>query len=111
MKSESETLKRVQLAGSRLDLVLFRNHTGAIKSEEGRWHRMGLCKGSADLIGWHRKTGQFVAIEVKRRDGRLSKEQAVFLQNVNKSGGIGICCNDETKLEDQLNDHQNTRQH
>jgi len=57
----------------------------------------GLCKGSSDLIGWTpvmirpehlgRVLGVFTAIEVKE-DARLTDEQANFLEQVRKSGGL-----------------------
>ncbi len=52
---------------------------------------MGLCVGSADLIGIA-PNGRFIAIEVKTATGRASSEQLRFIEAVKKSGGIaGIC--------------------
>ncbi len=102
MRSEAEILKRVQLEASKLGLTVFRNHTAAIEDKNGRWHRMGLCKGSTDLIGWHNETGRFVAIEVKSPKGRLSPEQRNFLDRVNQAGGISVVCDDEKKLKELL---------
>jgi hypothetical protein len=67
--------------------------------------RAGLCVGSSDLIGllrvemvqpahqdatWGRTVtiGRFVALEVKTRTGRVSPEQARFLELVRKMGGF-----------------------
>ena len=59
----------------------------------------GLCKGSADLIGWRTVTvtpemvGQqvavFTSIEVKAASGRLRPEQRQWLDAVQAAGGIG----------------------
>lgn len=102
MRSEAEILKRVQFEASKLGLTVFRNHTAAIEDKNGRWHRMGLCKGSADLIGWHNESGRFVAIEVKSLKGRATPEQENFIRRVNECGGIGVICNDENKLKELL---------
>ena len=60
--------------------------------------QFGLCKGSADLIGWTSRTiteemvGQqvaiFTSIEVKTPTGRIRPEQKTWLDAVLKAGGI-----------------------
>jgi hypothetical protein len=60
--------------------------------------QFGLCKGSADLIGWRTVTitpdmvGQqmaiFASIEVKTPTGKLRPEQKQWLTVVQASGGI-----------------------
>ena len=42
--------------------------------------------GVSDLIGWTH--GRFVAIEVKGPRGRVTAEQAAFLELVRRSGGL-----------------------
>ena len=42
--------------------------------------------GVSDLIGWTH--GRFVAIEVKAPRGRLTDEQAAFIELVRRSGGL-----------------------
>lgn len=59
----------------------------------------GLCKGSSDLIGWQtvtitpdmvgKRIAIFTAIEVKYGSTRTTDEQANFIEQVNKAGGIG----------------------
>lgn len=58
----------------------------------------GLCEGSSDLIGWRTRIitaedvgkpiAQFVAIEVKSKTGRATKDQNSFIYTVQKAGGI-----------------------
>jgi len=70
----------------------------------------GLHKGSADIIGWEsvditpemvgKKIAVFLAIEVKSEKGKPTKEQQNFIEQVNKSGGIGIITNN---VEDVIN--------
>ena len=82
----------------------------ALLSERQRHTRYGLCVGSSDIIGivetrkrervstltdgskrnahlW--QNGIFLALEVKSSTGRVSKEQQMFLDLVNRRGGIG----------------------
>ncbi len=77
---------------------LFRNNTGAIKDDEGRLVRFGLCKGSSDLIGFKpvtitpdmvgRTVAIFTAIEVKTPTGKPTPEQLHFIDRVKQLGGI-----------------------
>jgi len=58
----------------------------------------GLCKGSSDAIGWTtikigpemvgEEVAVFTALETKTKKGRVSEEQAKFLDTVSKAGGI-----------------------
>ena len=60
----------------------------------------GLCPGSSDLIGIRpvvitpemvgQTIGVFVALEVKKPGGRVTKNQQQFLDHVNDLGGIGV---------------------
>ena len=43
--------------------------------------------GVSDLIGWT-EGGRFVAIEVKAPRGRVTDEQAAFIELVRRSGGL-----------------------
>ena len=84
------------------DLVAsFRSHrfkSLPLRDANGRPVSFGLCKGSADLIGWRTVTitpemvGQqvavFTSIEVKTATGRLRPEQQQWLDAVQSAGGI-----------------------
>ena len=60
--------------------------------------RVGLCPGSADLIGFHsriigpehvgRRIAQFLAVEIKTGKDRLNHKQPAWLDMVRKFGGI-----------------------
>ena len=47
-------------------------------------------KGVSDIIGYQKKTGRFVAVEVKWGKDKLSTEQRQFLDQMIRAGGIGI---------------------
>ncbi len=64
-----------------------RMNTGAIKIDD-RFIRYGF-RGCSDLIG-QLKNGRFLAVECKAPGGKLSEDQAAFLDQVRKHGGVAI---------------------
>lgn len=53
-----------------------------------QWQGLGSLHGIADIIGIYK--GRYLAIEVKREDGKLSDKQWIFLQRVREVGGIAF---------------------
>jgi len=110
--SESAILKRVMMEASKLGLRVWRNNTGALRDQDGRLVRYGLCVGSSDLIGLIPVTitpdmiGQtlavFTAIEVKAPGKKPTEEQAKFLAAIRKNKGIALLIDDEKKLKSML---------
>jgi len=98
MPSEQSIQQHIRLACSSGNCRLFRNNTGTLKDANGRPVQFGLCKGSADLIGWTTRTvtqdmvgtqvAVFTSIEVKTATGRLRPEQQQWLDAVQAAGGI-----------------------
>ena len=98
MASEQTIQQHIRLACSSGNCRLFRNNTGTLRDINGRPVQFGLCKGSADLIGWRSVTitpsmvGQtvaiFTSIEVKSSSGRVKPEQQQWLNAVQAAGGI-----------------------
>ena len=98
MASEQVIQQEIRLACSIGSCRLFRNNTGTLRDINGRPVSFGLCKGSADLIGWRTVTvtpemvGQqiavFTSIEVKSTSGRVKPEQQQWLNAVEAAGGI-----------------------
>ena len=96
--SEQTIQQHIRLACSIGNCRLFRNNTGTLRDQHGRPVSFGLCKGSADLIGWRSVTitpemvGQqiavFTSIEVKSSSGRVKPEQQQWLNAVQAAGGI-----------------------
>lgn len=86
--------------GSRRDVRVFRNQVGTYKLEDGRVISSGLCKGSADLVGWQTVTitpemvGQqvavFLSVEVKGERTRVTPEQQNWAAVVKKCGGKAV---------------------
>jgi hypothetical protein len=98
MSSEQRIQQEIRLAVSKGDTRVFRNNTGTLRDANGRPVSFGLCKGSADLIGWRTVTitpemvgtqvAVFTSIEVKTPTGRLRPEQQQWLDAVQAAGGI-----------------------
>jgi len=96
--TEQRIQQEIRLAISHGDTKVFRNNTGTLKDTNGRPVQFGLCKGSADLIGWRTVTvtpemvgtqvAVFLSIEVKTPTGRLRPEQHQWLDAVQAAGGI-----------------------
>ena len=91
MASEQTIQQEIRIACSTGATRLWRNNTGRPVS-------FGLCKGSADLIGYRSITitpemvGQqvavFTSIEVKTPTGRIRPEQRAWMETVQAAGGI-----------------------
>jgi hypothetical protein len=100
--SEHEIQQRIRLACGRGAVRLWRNNTGALVDQQGRFVRFGLCKGSSDLIGLRsvvvtpemvgQRIAQFVALEIKAPQGVVSPEQQAFLRLVQELGGVASVC-------------------
>jgi hypothetical protein len=100
--SEHEIQQRIRLACGRGPVRLWRNNTGALVDQQGRFVRFGLCKGSSDLIGLRsvlvtpemvgQRIAQFVALEIKAPQGVVSPEQQAFLRLVQQLGGVAAVC-------------------
>jgi len=98
LASEQSIQQHIRLACSTGDTRLFRNNTGTLRDQHGRPVQFGLCKGSADLIGYRSITitpdmvgttvAVFLSIEVKTPTGRLRPEQQQWLDAVQAAGGI-----------------------
>lgn len=110
--SERKIQNDIRLALGRVPgLVLWRNQVG-VAVHNGRTVTYGLCRGSSDLIGIrvvaitpeHVGTtiGQFVAIEIKTPNGRLSPEQAMYMSLVNSRGGLAIVARSAEEAADLI---------
>ena len=98
MPSEQQIQQHIRLACGKGNCRLFRNNTGTLKDANGRPVQFGLCKGSADLIGWRTITitpdmvgtqlAVFTSIEVKSPTGRVRPEQKTWMDAVQAAGGV-----------------------
>lgn len=86
LKSEANIQNSILVALSEAGCLVWRQNTGAYKDKTGRVIRYGLCVGSSDIIGIT-TSGQFMAVEVKTKTGRIRPEQQRFIDAVNRAGG------------------------
>lgn len=119
--TEQSVLRLVMLKAASLGMTVWRNNSGAawtanrverrgrdVLLQDARPLRAGLCSGSSDLIGIKPVTitqdmvgstiGQFVAIEVKTKTGRVSPDQRKFLDHVKRMGGVAVVARNELDL-------------
>ncbi|HET9109100.1 MAG TPA: VRR-NUC domain-containing protein [Steroidobacteraceae bacterium] len=107
MTSERDTQAKILLALSHGPTRLLRINAGVAWQGDVIEHTREIlvlarpyairlaAPGVSDLIGWA-EGGRFVAIEVKASRGRLTAEQAAFLDLVRRSGGLaGVARNVE----------------
>jgi hypothetical protein len=112
--TEQQIQQHIRIACGTGSTRLFRNNTGTLKDANGRPVQFGLCKGSADLIGWKRVTitpemvgtqvAVFTSIEVKTATGRLRPEQQQWLDAVQAAGGIAGVARSVSDAEALLRD-------
>jgi len=85
--TERTLMHEIMLALSEAGCMVWRNNTGALPDKYGRPVQFGLCRGSSDIIGIA-PDGSFLAVEVKTKTGRTTKEQENFIWRVQYCGGI-----------------------
>ncbi len=113
MTDEGRIQREIMLAASAAGWTTWRNNVGrawagdvshlrdgSILIQNPRPLHAGLCKGSADLIGLRplvvtqamvgTTLAQFIGIEVKAPCGRVTQEQARFLEFVRSKGGLAL---------------------
>ena len=112
MNPETKIQNLILMALSKAGCLLFRNESAGawvgkvlhkdanqVTLTDARMIRFGLAVGSADIIGIA-PCGRFLAIEIKTRKGRPTKEQLRFIEAVNNAGGIaGIARSVEDALK------------
>lgn len=107
--AETKILNRVWKRASVLGYRLFRNNVGLFRRlTTDDLVRCGLCPGSADLIGWRTiqitpemvgtHIAQFVAVEIKTPQGRISQQQRAWLETVQQAGGVALVARSEDDI-------------
>jgi len=107
MASETNLVKKIQIAFSRLGARVFRNNIGMLEDKRGSKVRYGLCTGSSDLIGWTpvvitqamvgSRVAVFTSVEAKSDKGKLRPEQMAWLTVIEAAGGIAMLVRSESE--------------
>ena len=98
---EGDVLNAVLQYLSIYKIPAWRQNTGALKNEHGRFIRFGK-KDSADITGIDPKTGRRIEIECKAPGKKLRAGQREFLDMINRCSGIGICVHSVEELIAEL---------
>ena len=64
------------------------NTTGVYDVKKQVFRKNHGLNGVSDIIGIQKKTGRFIAVEIKAGKDKLSPQQEYFLNRVKKSGGL-----------------------
>lgn len=112
--TEAAYQSQMRATASRYNLYLFRNNVGACVTKDGRRITYGLLPGSADCIGWMPYTVQpgdvgrllavFTSVEFKSERGVLRPEQRVWLDQVQRAGGLATVARPPMTWEEILED-------
>lgn len=70
------------------------NNIAAFDAKIKSYRKFTGLKGVADVIGYCKSTGVFVAVEVKAGKDTLSPEQKIFLADSKNAGCMSFCCVD-----------------
>lgn len=110
-KNEANLMREIQKTYSRRMSRLFRNNVGMAYSKLGVPIHFGLCKGSADLIGWRgmkitqdmvgKTFAQFVSVEVKNGTSP-SPDQIAWKDIVQACGGMAVIVTSIDDLKGEL---------
>jgi ketopantoate reductase len=85
----------------------WRNNTVGIWDEKkGIFRKNAGLNGIADIIGIEKKTGRFLAIEVKFGKDEMSYEQLAFMSEIERAGGIAIVARSIDDVIDGINKKQ-----
>ena len=86
-------------------VTLYRNHTGALRDNRGKYVQFGLSPGSPDLVGYKRvqitedMVGQdlavFVGMEIKVPGEKARDDQQHWLDRLEEHGGIASVVHSE----------------
>ncbi len=66
------------------------NNVGVYDAKRGVYRSGSAMRGVSDVLGIHKGTGKFIAVEVKVGKDALSDYQIVFLKRVQEAGGVAI---------------------
>jgi len=80
---------------------IFRRNVMGILPVKGGVVRVGT-KGMSDLYGWYRGNGMHVELEVKRPGGKLSPEQAAWLENARADNVVAFAVDSVEECGRQL---------
>ncbi len=108
MRQDRETdlvracLELLQLRG----VLAWRNNNAGVRRTDRRagrefWTFAGV-RGAPDILGVLPPRGTLLACEVKLPGGKVRPEQAIFLEEVGRRGGLALVVRDVRELDEAL---------
>lgn len=102
----AQCLQYLRLSG----VFCWRNANAGILRTDARtgrtWRQFSGEPGSSDILGILRRPGCscgiLLAVETKRQGGKLTPDQAAFLDRVRQEGGLGLVIRDVKELQEAL---------
>ena len=98
---------RLAVSANCENVTLYRNHTGALRDNRGKFVQFGLSPGSPDLVGYKKiriteeMVGQdlavFIGIEIKTPGENARDDQQHWLDRLEKHGGIASVVHSEAE--------------
>jgi hypothetical protein len=98
---------RLAVSANCQDVTLYRNHTGALRDNRGKFVQFGLSPGSPDLVGYKKvcitedMVGQdlavFIGMEIKMPGEIARDDQQCWLNRLEEHGGIACVVHSETE--------------
>jgi hypothetical protein len=87
-----------------LGYKVWRNNNGAVYDPTNRCFRKNKNKllGVPDIIGFHKKTGKFIGIEIKVGKDKLSLEQILFRDEALESNCICLVVKEMKDIIDKV---------
>ena len=89
MKEEAKIQKQIIDTLRKMGWFCFKVNNGGVYIKKIDRYMKSPMPGVSDIIGI--KDGRMLCCEVKSKNGVLSDEQKIFLENIRLKGGIGIC--------------------
>lgn len=85
--TEGDVRRSIEIALNKQGLVRVMLNAQYSGPARGGYTRAGLGTGTADLVGYVIGSGRFFALEVKTGSGKVSAEQAAWIEQTNREGG------------------------
>lgn len=91
---------------------VWRNNNAAVYDRKiGGFRRNSTKLGVPDIIGFQKKTGRAIYVEIKTGSDRLSDEQRAFLINALENGCIAFECRSIDDITRRLKQYDPTGNH
>ncbi|GEO08731.1 VRR-NUC domain-containing protein [Segetibacter aerophilus] len=101
--STSALTKRALIILDLKGFKVWRQNNGGVYDPTKKVFRSGSSTpGISDIMGFHKKTAQILACEIKAGKDKLRPEQVEFLESVRQAGGVALVIRNNDDLENLI---------